>query len=231
MHEINEYLSNKRPITTHRLKLKLIEEGLKEHKCENCENGEWMGLPIPIELHHLDGSGDNNLENLQILCPNCHAQTHNYKGKNRRSLQHEFSEEILTSSINKSFSVTEVLRNLNVHRSPKIRKEISELINNGKASLLKKPQKIKKERRQKTTNFCQCGKELKSNRAKSCCECYQLKQRRVERPNKEILKHLIWEKPTTKIAKDYGVTDNSISKWCKHYGISKPPRGYWAKQK
>ena len=43
---------------------------------------EWMGISIPIELHHIDGNRFNNkLDNLQILCPNCHALTDNYSGR------------------------------------------------------------------------------------------------------------------------------------------------------
>jgi hypothetical protein len=42
-----------------------------------------MGQRIPLEIHHVDGNPDNETkENLQILCPNCHAQTDTYKGKN-----------------------------------------------------------------------------------------------------------------------------------------------------
>ena len=53
--------------------------------------------------------------------------------------------------------------------------------------------------------------------------------RKVERPSKENLEKLVWEKPSIKIAKDFGVSDSAISKWCKAYGISKPKRGYWTK--
>lgn len=71
-------------VSSHRLKLRLIEDGIKEHKCENCGLTEWMGKPIPLELHHKDGNHYNNdLGNLEILCPNCHAQTNTYKGKNK----------------------------------------------------------------------------------------------------------------------------------------------------
>lgn len=64
------------------IRLRLFKEGLKEHKCECCGNTEWLGQPIPLELHHINGiHTDNRLENLQILCPNCHAQTDNYSGK------------------------------------------------------------------------------------------------------------------------------------------------------
>jgi len=69
------------------LRERLIKNGLKEHKCENPECGltEWHGKPIPLQLHHINGDRtDNRLENLQLLCPNCHAQTENYSGKNKR---------------------------------------------------------------------------------------------------------------------------------------------------
>lgn len=61
---------------------KLIKENLKEWKCECCKNTEWMGGKIPLELHHKDGNHFNNdLSNLTLLCPNCHAKTENYRGK------------------------------------------------------------------------------------------------------------------------------------------------------
>jgi predicted HNH restriction endonuclease len=42
-----------------------------------------LGNPIPLELHHIDGDKTNNtLENFQLLCPNCHALTDSYRGKN-----------------------------------------------------------------------------------------------------------------------------------------------------
>ena len=68
---------------SYKLKNRLIENGLKEYRCECCKNTEWNGKPIPLELHHINGDNtDNRIENLQILCPNCHAQTEHYRGKN-----------------------------------------------------------------------------------------------------------------------------------------------------
>jgi len=81
---VEEYLSNQRPIQSHKLKLRLLAEGLKQHKCECCGITEWNGQPTPIELDHIDGNRYNNtIENLRILCPNCHAQTDTYRGKNK----------------------------------------------------------------------------------------------------------------------------------------------------
>jgi hypothetical protein len=62
-----------------KLRKLLIRDGVKEKKCECCGLEEWMGKPIPLELHHIDENRFNNrLENLKILCSNCHMQEHNY---------------------------------------------------------------------------------------------------------------------------------------------------------
>lgn len=68
------------------LKKRLFNNNLKEKKCECCGLTEWNGNPIPLQVHHIDGNNLNNsLDNLQILCPNCHAQTDNYCRKNKRA--------------------------------------------------------------------------------------------------------------------------------------------------
>jgi hypothetical protein len=69
-------------MNAHKLKLKLIKDKVFERKCYGCNNTEWLEKPIPIELHHIDGNKSNNdISNLKILCPNCHAQTPNYRGR------------------------------------------------------------------------------------------------------------------------------------------------------
>jgi transposase-like protein len=74
-----EYTENGKYINTSRLRQILIEQEVKEKKCESCGLEEWMGKPIPLELHHIDENRFNNrLENLKILCSNCHMQEHNY---------------------------------------------------------------------------------------------------------------------------------------------------------
>ena len=76
--------ANKDIVQIPKLRRKLIEDGLKQEKCEECGISEWMGNPIVLELHHKDGNRYNNsLDNLQILCPNCHSQTDTYRSKNR----------------------------------------------------------------------------------------------------------------------------------------------------
>jgi len=51
---------------------------------------------------------------------------------------------------------------------------------------------------------------------------------RKPRPSKEVLAELLWSMPSTAIANNYGVSDKCIEKWAVHYGLDKPPRGYWA---
>ena len=66
------------------LKKRLITEGVLEYKCAKCGNtGEWMNEKLVLELDHIDGVNNNHtISNLRFLCPNCHAQTKTYKGKN-----------------------------------------------------------------------------------------------------------------------------------------------------
>jgi len=72
-----------RRVQSNNLKERLIREGLKKRICELCERKDWNGRPIPLELDHVNGRRDDNrLENLRIVCPNCHAQTSTYRGRN-----------------------------------------------------------------------------------------------------------------------------------------------------
>jgi hypothetical protein len=82
---IETYLvSGRRTNRTH-LKQRLIAEGLRKNCCERCGIESWRGEPLSMALHHINGDGlDNRLENLALLCPNCHAQTPNFSGRNRK---------------------------------------------------------------------------------------------------------------------------------------------------
>jgi 5-methylcytosine-specific restriction endonuclease McrA len=71
------------------LKNWMKEFGLIEYKCFECENiGEWMGKPISLQLDHINGvNDDNRIENLRLLCPNCHSQTETYAGKANKKIK------------------------------------------------------------------------------------------------------------------------------------------------
>lgn len=64
------------------LKKPLLKE--KGHKCEKCLQTEWFGGSIPLEVHHMDGNRlNNNFQNLQLLCCNCHATTDNWRNRKK----------------------------------------------------------------------------------------------------------------------------------------------------
>ena len=64
---------------------------IKTHgnKCWTCNITEWNKKPIVMDLEHIDGNSQNNdLNNLALICPNCHSQTSTYKGKNKGNGRH-----------------------------------------------------------------------------------------------------------------------------------------------
>lgn len=82
---LTEILEGKHPhYQTNKLKKRLISEGIKTKECEECGLGdEWNGKTIVHQLDHIDGNRTNHkLDNLRVLCPNCHSQTGTFRGKN-----------------------------------------------------------------------------------------------------------------------------------------------------
>lgn len=85
---LKDYLSNKHTIGSYKLKNRLLKEKIFERCCSICNLSTWLDNPIPIELDHINGNPENNnLSNLRLLCPNCHATTVNYPGKNKKPYQ------------------------------------------------------------------------------------------------------------------------------------------------
>ena len=87
---------------------------LRGHRCEKCNQELWLNEPIPLEVHHLDGDKLNNtLDNLQLLCPNCHALTDNYRGKNiNRNVKSNVSEEEFVEALRSTPNIRQALLKL-----------------------------------------------------------------------------------------------------------------------
>jgi Zn finger protein HypA/HybF involved in hydrogenase expression len=64
-------------------KAKLIREGVLESRCSECGIHDWRNKPLVIQIDHVNGNKDDwRLENLRMLCPNCHSQTETFSGRN-----------------------------------------------------------------------------------------------------------------------------------------------------
>jgi hypothetical protein len=81
---LSEILKGMHPqYQTNKLRIRLIKEGIKKEKCEVCGITEWNGKSVSFELDHIDGNRANHkLENIRIICPNCHSQTNTYRARN-----------------------------------------------------------------------------------------------------------------------------------------------------
>jgi hypothetical protein len=79
---IRSYIKSNKYIDDQQIKKYLLLT--REYICNNCKLTTWLGAPIPLETHHKDGDSTNNEEeNLELLCKNCHAFTDTYGSKNK----------------------------------------------------------------------------------------------------------------------------------------------------
>lgn len=107
-----QILNNEIKIKSHYLKLRLIQEGLKEDRCEVCGKTHHNGMKIDHELNHKNGvKTDNRIENIEIICPNCHSQTNNFAGKNKKPLRTKQEVEI---AVRQSRTMTNVAALLSI---------------------------------------------------------------------------------------------------------------------
>lgn len=78
-------IENSTYTTMWKLKLRLVHEGILEYKCHLCGLTEWNAKPITLQLDYINGVHlDHRIENLRLLCPNCHSQTETFAGRNKR---------------------------------------------------------------------------------------------------------------------------------------------------
>jgi hypothetical protein len=84
---LSDLLTENSNFQSHKLKNKLFKEGIKEQRCELCG---WCEVSVdgrtPVELDHLNGNhSDNRIENLRVLCPNCHSLQATHRGRNKKT--------------------------------------------------------------------------------------------------------------------------------------------------
>jgi len=118
---------------SHHLKQKLLSKNILENKCYSCNNkGEWCGKKLSLQLDHINGiNNDNRLENLRLLCPNCHSQTETFSGKRHKvnNLCEDCGEKIHKRS-KKCFKCSSISKGINQRKFQISKKELENLINN-----------------------------------------------------------------------------------------------------
>ncbi len=109
----NDIFSKESIYPKNRLKEIVIQQNVIEYKCLKCANkGSWLNSTLILELHHDNGiDNDNRPENLQFLCPNCHSQTENFRGRGKVTGK-KVSDLDLLASLNKFPNIRQALLNV-----------------------------------------------------------------------------------------------------------------------
>lgn len=189
-----------------KLKKRLFLYGVKEKKCEVCGITHWNNEELVMELHHINGiHTDNRLENLIILCPNCHSQTHNFRGKNSQIENEKEKYNKLIEIAKKDASI----------KLPKLIEDAIKTNNAPKRYQFTQPLKTKQ-----FNKCCVCGNETLNDKYCSV-DCYNKHLSRNKVTSDKLLE---LSKKVHSISElnrllNIGVTDNAIKKWCNQYGI------------
>jgi len=93
----------------------ILKKKIFPYKCNKCKIKKWNSEMLVLELEHIDGNRKNNKKkNLELLCPNCHSQTHTYRGKNIKKTTHiiDDSDKII-DLFKKGYNISQILNTLN----------------------------------------------------------------------------------------------------------------------
>jgi Zn finger protein HypA/HybF involved in hydrogenase expression len=237
---LNEILVKDSEYKSNTLLKRLFKEGLKEEKCECCGITEWMNKNITFQLHHKDGDHHNNeLSNLESLCPNCHSQTDNFAGKSsskipklkkeqeKKKAQYGISEDgqrfydgygnykILCPTCNENFMNKEAKMCKKCYekkiKTPKVSKEeLFELMKTNTFDSAAIILGVTDDTVSKWYKYY-IDEEKKLGNIMICSD---------KAPSKEELKNQLFKfKSFVAVARIYDVTDNTVRKWCDKYGI------------
>jgi len=194
------------------LKKRLLKEGTFEEKCSKCGLGTiWQEEPISLQLEHIDGDHYNNeLNNLTILCPNCHSQTKTWCGRNsNKSILKcvDCDKQIKKGAIRCKRCAAKKRHNNKKEKNEPPENELEE-----------------DELEEDETKKCSDCQEPISKNSTRCQSCASKQQTRKvhNRPSLDQLENDLEELRTyTAVGRKYEVSDNTIRKWIKGYRVSK----------
>ena len=200
-------------ISGRQLKKQLLKN--RPYECEKCHRQEWEGQKIPLEVHHKDGNRINNQEeNLQLLCPNCHTLTTTFS-RNKETTVTDFE---LIELLKNSSSINMALTKANLSTGGVMYARARRLIDENQIKHLMLP-----EQKEDSNNYCKdCGCKISKSsvRCKRCSSIFiNGGKAGYNQTTREELKYMIRTMPFTKIGKYFNVSDNAIRKWCKHFNL------------
>jgi len=218
LQDLNRIFDNIQFVSSFKLKNLLFKFSLKDRTCESCKIETWLNLPIKLELHHKDGnSHNNNFDNLEILCPNCHSYTETFCKRKSSLTSDSISDfEEIKNIIEDSFTISEVAQKMNIRGTGQSFYKISKIIKHNNLQLKPKPKSPKKTYKKYSTK-----KEALKAAAKQ--------NEKIVWPNDDVLAEIVWEKSVAQLAREFGLSDNAIRHRCQYRNIPIPPVGYWRK--
>jgi len=184
--------------STSQLKKILIREGTP-FRCNHCLTTTWQAQPVPLQINHIDGDRSNNLRgNLELICPNCHALTDTYCGKNAKNIRRITDQQILDAYAEVtrergSASANAILTRLKGKTSKPQRERITQLCTNAGLPLVTYVPRF-------------------HNKTK------------IKWPSDQALKTLLEAHPRTKVASMLGVSDTAVKKRCSSRNIALEPK-------
>ena len=160
--ELQAYFLGRKNISTGRMKTLLYRYKIKEQKCSECGVTDlYNNKPITLQLHHVDGNSQNNqFTNLQILCPNCHSQTSNFRNKK------PITESDILNACKDAKTISDAVRALKRYPSGSLYKKIEKVIQEHNLPIEKYNYRI--------NNNTTRGVRIKDNEYINCLYCSKL---------------------------------------------------------
>lgn len=184
-------------ITSNRLKNRLLTMNMLKYECsmEYCKINTWRNNHLVLHLDHINGDPfDNRIENLRLLCPNCHSLTDTFCKTNKSK---KTKKCVYCNSI--------------PHNQSKYCKGCKDDIINYECMF----KLFSGSTREKNFSCKNCNTKIRTNKTGLCSKCYRISSRLYDRPSTNVLQNDVKKLGYTGTGKKYGVSDNTIRYWLK----------------